>query len=660
MKLNKNKWSTSFLIGLTLTVASCIDPIRFGDSFLEKAPGGDVTEDTVFNSAEYTRQYLVGMYNMQYYGLFTLDVTNSWHTYWKGHLEHITDLYQSTWSNNNFYKQWYTGSLQSSSSGPYCRIDFLHANIWGTIRAGWKLMEKIDNVPGLGADEKKQMIAQAKCLIASVYYELFHTYGGVPLVKQAYKGTEDSYDLPRATVEETVKFIVQLLDEASADLPWAFETSNPSDYDNPENDMGRWTRAGAKALKCKVLLFAASPLLNSAEAYAGGASEAEQQKLVWYGGYRQELWNDCLKACDDFFTELSQKGYYKLETPTTTNPTPGEYRIVYRRAYMLRESKEIIHSVRITSDKGKGNDFYTIGADRMGHPTLEYMEKFAWADGRPFDWSEAESSGKLDEMFVRWTDPTAKYNAGNAILTRDPRLYETMNVNGVPKTCSEAGLLSGDPWEIWHSGNDAKTNQSTNSGSFATGFLNNKFFGNWDTRSSSASHHWPTLRMADLMLVYAEAKLQNGDLTGAIKLVDEVRARVGLKGVVECNPGKNLTTDKQALLSILLNERACELGLEDSRLYDLTRYKLKDEFEKPLHLLMIKRLNADGTEYNQPWYGNDKNANKPFPSHFAYEAQQMRTGARVWWTTGFAPKWYLNHIIQTEVNKGYLIQNPGW
>ena len=37
--------------------------------------------------------------------------------------------------------------------------------------------------------------------------------------------------------------------------------------------MGRWTRAGAMALKCKVLLFAASPLFNDDVAYAGGASE---------------------------------------------------------------------------------------------------------------------------------------------------------------------------------------------------------------------------------------------------------------------------------------------------------------------------------------------------------------------------------------------------
>jgi len=327
----------------------------------------------------------------------------------------------------------------------------------------------------------------------------------------------------------------------------------------------------------------------------------------------------------------------------------------------MRTSKEIIHSTRITEGTGRGNHFNSIGAERMGHPTLEYMKKFPWADGRPFDWNETESQGKLDEMFVRWKDPTAKYSATNAILTRDPRMYETMNVNGVPNTLSEAGILSGDPWEVWQNGNDAKNNLFTNNGAWGTSFLNNKFIGNFPNRAKLSGQHWPTLRLSDLMLTYAEAKLQaKNDFTGAIKLIDEVRARVGLKGVVECNPGKNLTTDKQALIDALLNERSCELGMEDSRLFDMLRYKLKEEFEKPLNYLMIKRLDENGNVVDQPWYGADKNANKPFPSRFQYEVRRMTVGARKWWTEGFDSKWFLSPIYQTEVEKGYLVQNPGW
>ena len=41
----------------------------------------------------------------------------------------------------------------------------------------------------------------------------------------------------RNSVEETVNYMVQLLDEAAAVLPWTVET--------PASESGRWTRAAA-------------------------------------------------------------------------------------------------------------------------------------------------------------------------------------------------------------------------------------------------------------------------------------------------------------------------------------------------------------------------------------------------------------------------------
>ena len=49
-----NKWIFNVASGLALTsviATSCVDEIKFGNSFLEKAPGGAVTKDTVFNNA---------------------------------------------------------------------------------------------------------------------------------------------------------------------------------------------------------------------------------------------------------------------------------------------------------------------------------------------------------------------------------------------------------------------------------------------------------------------------------------------------------------------------------------------------------------------------------------------------------------------------------
>lgn len=59
----------TFVMAASMLIISCTDDIKVGSAFIEKAPGGTQTIDTVFNSAEYTRQFLTGIYALQYYGL---------------------------------------------------------------------------------------------------------------------------------------------------------------------------------------------------------------------------------------------------------------------------------------------------------------------------------------------------------------------------------------------------------------------------------------------------------------------------------------------------------------------------------------------------------------------------------------------------------------
>ena len=60
-------------------------------------------------------------------------------------------------------------------------------------------MENIEEVPGMDDSEKTQLVAEAKCLIASRYFDMFRHYGGLPLVYSSFSGDEASYELPRAT-----------------------------------------------------------------------------------------------------------------------------------------------------------------------------------------------------------------------------------------------------------------------------------------------------------------------------------------------------------------------------------------------------------------------------------------------------------------------------
>ena len=171
------------------------------------------------------------------------------------------------------------------------------------------------------------------------------------------------------------------------------------------------------------------------------------------------------------------------------------------------------------------------------------------------------------------------------------------------------------------------------------------------------------MRLPEIYLIYAEAIVQTGGShSDAIAKVDEVRKRVGLNGLEECNPDKDLSS-KDVLLNEILRERACELGMEDARFFDMIRYKMKTRFETPLHGLHIYRLNANGERIltSCPWFGGDKAYGVAQPTHFEYEKFSLTNVERYWWKNGFDPKWYLSPFPQAEVNKGYgLEQNPGW
>ena len=53
-----SKWFITAFAGVALFSSSCVDQVKFGDGFLEKAPGVAVTQDTIFGKATYARAFL--------------------------------------------------------------------------------------------------------------------------------------------------------------------------------------------------------------------------------------------------------------------------------------------------------------------------------------------------------------------------------------------------------------------------------------------------------------------------------------------------------------------------------------------------------------------------------------------------------------------------
>ena len=682
----------NYILGLgicatALCMSSCVDRFAVGDDFLEKAPGVDVNIDTVFSSAEFTRNFLWSAYG-QLYCTYTsgnmmngapIDVlSDSYHCYvsWGGPIQSyypglLTENAQDTDDGN------LQGKFSYSTKNPASTADG-RVSIYETVRKCWLLIENIDRVPDMSEDEKSRLRGEAYTIMASRYFDAFRNFGGLCLVKKAY-AVGEPFTSGRSTAWETVEFIDSLINCAILEPGYIWNI--------PNSDIGQWsgrlTRASARALRAKVWMFAASPLFNSNKPYIeyspDKVTEFTNIEHVWFGKEDRSLWDRCLKACDDFFKDNAENGnYYQLIQPESDDE--GGYRMAFRRAYRYRNDEthhEKIFDVNptqlLSSSVTDGNIIngwgwgwagFALDCYRQGGavPTNELVECFGMADGTNFD--------------VRFPDiygPGKNTEKADIFADRDPRLYETVLVprRSIPtdKVGDYNGYNYADTWV-----NGAMYFNKDNFGDITSDDAHSgyrKFKWMLDYSSSKMDDEYigvAYIRLAEMYLIRAEAKAETNNLQGAIADVNIVRKRVGLGPLDNVNNRAKLDfSNKDVVIDEILRERNCEIGGEcGDRIYDMIRRKRQDIFTKPLHEIKIYRLgndgkrlpllNADGTPADLSW---DPQTDWP---KFEYEKPEITIGHRRWWDPGYwTNKWYLDPVSRTEIQKGYgLTQNPGW
>lgn len=646
--MKKHIFRLCTLLLAALWGSACTEEIKFGDNFLDKAPGVDI--DEVFSKAENARYFLWNVYSDMYVA-FNEKMSGTTYRLDGGHLDALSDSHHSAIGYDSPGTTYYPGvySVKNENDNSIrCKFPFTRARVWECVRNAWIFIENIDRVPDMSQEEKERLIAEAKIVMASRYFDMFRHFGGLPLIDHAQDMSVVNKDCPRRTVEETVQFMVDLLDQAAAtpSLPWALTGSDQVTWE------GRMTRSAALGLKCKVLMFAASPLFNDDVPYClEPPQDAVEKRQVWYGNFDVKRWEACRDACKAFFDENARQGNpihlveatgdLTMDVMDVNNP----YRLAFRNGYLFRGSPEFlitVHNEKYLTNYRKYDESF-IWSDRSmkGNvaPTQELVDNFVSADGTPFD---------TEGMYEPGNPKDIKPYHG-----RDPRFYETILANGTPWRGGKAELWEGGYMKT-NRGSEYIDTRSTAHGYDCFKFITDRVI------SSNIPFQYPYLRLSEIYLIYAEALAETGDLPGAIEQVNIVRKRVGLGDLDACNPSLSLTSNKENLIKEILRERVCELTLEDVRFFDMVRRKLESDFTKRLHGVKIYRLDDDGNIVKTPWKGTNDEKTKPFPTRFSYE--QFTITERYWQKPGmFSPKWYLSAVPTNEINKEYgMTQNPGW
>ncbi len=394
--------------------------------------------------------------------------------------------------------------------------DDLWVTGYASIRKATDFLANFGKVPLKNLYERRSWFGEARILRAFFYFELVKRYGGVPLLGDSVKNLNDDVQVPRSSFETCINYIVAECDRAADSL-----RDDPVDNSN----YGRWTKDGARALKARVLLYAASPLFNG-----GNIGDS----LNGYTSYDANRW----KKAADAAREIMDEGHYQLETD-------------FKNTFITEKSVEVIFAKTNTTgtfletQNGPIN-YSTAPAAGNTSPTQELVDAYGMSNGLPI------------------TDPASGYDPAEPYLNRDPRLSYTVLYNGAQ--------WLGVPLQTYNGGvnRPGGTTMQTQ-----TGYYMRKFLGNFENATTYENHFhdWIYFRYAEVLLNFAEASnAYAGPTEEVFQAVEAIRNRAGL------NPytlDRNISKD--SLQQVIRNERRKEMAFEEQRYWDIRRWKIAGE-----------------------------------------------------------------------------------
>lgn len=146
------------------------------------------------------------------------------------------------------------------------------------------------------------MKAEARFLIAYYYYLLVNTYGAIPF-QTSLVDMNDPID--KILIGQTP--YDQIIDWLDKEFKAVSELLPPSYTE--ERKYGRATSVMALAIRARMLLFAASPLVNGNDDPDYAAYTNNKGEAIFNSTYDPKKWERAVNACKDLLTEAEGNGY---------------------------------------------------------------------------------------------------------------------------------------------------------------------------------------------------------------------------------------------------------------------------------------------------------------------------------------------------------------
>lgn len=501
------------------------------------------------------------------------------------------------------------GTVSPSNLAAWSRADLDHYrwnHLYSAIRQTNIILENIDEA---NVDESFKSVVKGEThfLRAFFYHNLVRMYGGVPIITEAYE-LDDDLEVARNTFEDGVDFVVQEADRAAALL-----------LEEPR-ELGLATKGAALALKSRILYHAAGDLFDDPigpnpelTGYTSGSQQARYQRAK------------------EAALEVMNMGKYEL-----FNRYPEDPAYNYEQIFLINDDHEETIMNRYFVPSRDWQDIFVVNLVNGPNgyrgwagntPLQSLVDAYEMDDGTEFDWSNPEHAEKPFENREPRFYASILYDG--APFIDPPSFREPYDLDGIIQTFRSLTLPDGSTV----AGVDTRNGPIEDWNGSYSGYYMRKFIDSTIPLQERQQSPWPVFRYTEVLMNYAEACIGLGEEEEARRVLNMIRERAGMPDITESG---------EALVQLYRKERRIELFGEDSRFFDVRRWKIAPEV---YHDALGISVTAEATD----------RSDRSTYTNFTYDPTRHVQDRN--WHDGM----YFSPIPLDEMNRNaQLIQNPGY
>ena len=505
------------------------------NSWIEEDPESLITDEKVGDSSDACATWVTGTYSKWIDDMFRWG-------YFPRVLEFDADYISGP--------DWLFGTFGAGNfQGESDVTDALWKGCYGLVGRSNNAIRHIQGMQNITTDEKNNAVGELMFMRALAYFMVVRAYGDCPL--QPEEETED-YNQPRQPVQTVYDYIIKNLEEAAALM-----------YKNTD---GKWQAGHACAGS------AAGLLAKVYATMASGALPAGTEIIVRTGAaYQGPASNRTYAPLETkTFQKTVVKGYEQMDAQTlyrkaadwaakVLDGSYGNYTLLPYDQLWKKSSataSEFMFSIgSVSGDATYKNAVHSQYEGYMTSPGSDFIQSGGWV-GCTRHWYDL-----FDHDDLRITQGVKhRWRAYTQQESNTGFFYPLTDEYSILATGRDlSGNWVQDPSGIYADGVSYYYSQDAQCLAFTT-----KYMDVTNDAIENADANWPVLRLADVMLIYAEALNELGEATQALAYLNKVRERSNATLATE--------TDQTTLRSAIIEERAKELACEADRRWDLIRW----------------------------------------------------------------------------------------